>query len=168
MVSNVNGKVTPVRARPAPRKDRARITPSVARNAEKDMQALELRAQGATYAQIAAALGDTNKKIAWDRVLRAYKTLAPAAGEDAREAELARLQMLEDAMWPAAMKGDVRSAEGVLRVIQTRCVLLGIREPARVQIDVDVERHVDEAWAKTQELIRANPELYALPASGPE
>ena len=46
--------------------------------------------------------------------------------EDLREIEVARLDVLQAALWPRVEKGEIRAVNAVLRIIDRRCRLLGL------------------------------------------
>ena len=55
------------------------------------------------------------------------------AGVDAlRSVESARLEVLQFALWPDAMAGDVSAVQAVLKIAMQRCRLLGLVDPRPV------------------------------------
>jgi transposase-like protein len=89
-------------------------------------RAIELRMQGMTYQQIADEMGYKNAGSVYTIIKAAQERQLGAAVEDYRETELARLDALQEALWPAAMAGDVSAVEATLKVIESRCRLLGL------------------------------------------
>lgn len=134
---------------------------------EQDWKALRLRGEGLTWAQVGEQLG-CSATAAYKRVWKAYRRLAPLEADDARDAELARLQLLEDAIWARAMGGDVPAVNTCLRISEQRALLLGVRAPVRVEVDVAVSAHVDAAWERTVALRRAERDSVGGPLSEEE
>jgi hypothetical protein len=102
---------------------------------DQTLQALQLRASGATYRQIADVLG-IDKMTAWRLV---QEEAASAIQESAREIvdlELQRLDRLHMAVWPDAINGDVQAVDRVLRIMNQRAKLLGLYDRAPQQDDV--------------------------------
>jgi len=83
--------------------------------------------------------------------------------------ELKTLDLLQRALWPAALRGHVRSVEVMLSVMDRRAKYLGL--DAAVKIQVEATR-VDEALAKVATIIdaetstQAAPLLRVVPGSG--
>jgi hypothetical protein len=99
------------------------------------LQALGLRASGATYRQIADALGLANAMTAWRLV---QEESASAIRESAREIldlELTRLDRLQMAVWADAINGDHQAIDRVLKIMEQRAKLLGLYDRARQQDD---------------------------------
>ena len=96
--------------------------------AERDLRALELRRAGLTFDAIATRLDLANKGSAHKAVQRALKRSGgPEMDPDsARELEADRLDRLQTAAWPAAMKGNLAAIEKCLRISAARCRLLGL------------------------------------------
>jgi hypothetical protein len=97
--------------------------------AARRARAVELRTAGLTYDQIAAELGYANRGTVYRVVSEALRTQTLEAVGELRSLEVARLNSLQQAMWQKAMDGDVPSAIAVLRVIMSRCRLLGLDGP---------------------------------------
>lgn len=141
---------------PRGKKNRSIISPQKIRDAPLMGQALELRGQGLSFKAIGQKLGVPRNK-AWELVWQGFKSFAPEGDEDLRGQELARLQLLEDAVWANAMKGHIPSVMAALSVHEKRCLILGIRAPVKIDLEVagQVSVAVDEAWAKTRALVEA-------------
>lgn len=125
---------------PLPPTNGRRSSKIVAR--ERQRRALEMALAGASYSQIAEACGWRNKGTAYTAVQKALAEWAPvdhSAIESLRDRELARLDRLQNAQWMSAMRGDSRSAETCLRVIDRRCALLGLDAPKKVSVGVTTE-----------------------------
>jgi hypothetical protein len=101
---------------------------------ERRRRALELRRAGATYEQIAAALGYFDSSGARKAVKKGLRqTLAEPAAE-LRQLELLRLDRLHETLWPRAVAGQVRAIDRVLRIMARRAALLGLDAPLRVDL----------------------------------
>jgi hypothetical protein len=97
--------------------------------AARRAKAVELRTAGLTYDQIAMELGYANRGTVYRVVAEALRAQTLDAVEELRSIEVKRLDSLQSAMWQKAMDGDVPSAIAVLRVIMSRCRLLGLDGP---------------------------------------
>lgn len=93
---------------------------------ENERQCLELRRAGLSFDEIAARVGYTNRgsaKRAFDRALA--RTLQQPAAE-IRQLEADRLDRLQVALWPNAMRGHVGAVDRVLAIMERRARLLGL------------------------------------------
>jgi len=89
-------------------------------------RAVELRATGMSYAQIAAEVGYANRGTAHAVVTQALQTREAESVDLLRQVEIDRLNAVHAALWPKAMAGDVDAVMALLRVIEARCRLLGL------------------------------------------
>jgi len=94
-------------------------------------KAHDLRLEGQTWWQIAEALKITETAAA-GLVSEAIRYAATLVDESAKHqmltVELNRLDALQRAVWPAAMAGDSRSVESVLKIMTHRSKLLGLED----------------------------------------
>lgn len=97
--------------------------------AEKQRRALDLRKTGATYEQIADALGYAGPSSAAKAIKTAIARITREAAEDVRTLEVERLDSMLRYQWPAVTKGHVRSTEVALRIMERRAALLGLDAP---------------------------------------
>jgi hypothetical protein len=70
----------------------------------------------------------------------------PQAPEEFRWQELDRLDRMQVALWPRAMKGDDRAIGTIVRLMERRARLVGIDAPQRIQAEVvnyDGTRDID-------------------------
>jgi hypothetical protein len=102
-------------------------------------EAVRLKAAGHTYEQVAQQLGYANRGTVHRIVQQALHTREAESVDDLRHLELARLDALQAALWPRAMKGDVPAALAVLRVVDQRLRLLGLDRGPR-------QRRTETAW----------------------
>jgi hypothetical protein len=107
------------------------------KTAERRAKAVSMKIAGADWDTIAEALGYASKGAACTDVTRA---LEAATAEQQRNAEvllyleLARLDRLQRAFWPAALKGDEGAARTVLGCIDRRVKLLKLEPPQRHEV----------------------------------
>lgn len=100
-----------------------------AKRRELCVQALGLRASGATYRQIAEALG-IDKMTAWRLVQEESQQLIRESAREALELELLRLDRLLMAVWADAIQGDHAAIASALKISDMRCRLLGLYDNA--------------------------------------
>ena len=93
---------------------------------ERRIQALALRKQGLDYAEIARRVGYSNRGNAYHAVIQELSQLRHEAGDEVLALELARLDALLNAIWPAAMKDKNDAVDKVLRIMQRRARLMGL------------------------------------------
>ena len=98
--------------------------------AARRAKAVELRTTGLTYDQIAAELGYANRGTVYRVVSEALRTQTLEAVGELRSLEVERLDHVQLALWQKAMDGDVPSAIALVRVIMSRCRLLGLGGPS--------------------------------------
>jgi hypothetical protein len=136
-------------------------------DAEKVAKALELRVSGATFVQIAKALGYRGKQGAFKAVARGMAALTSGPAQANRDAELERLQLEEtrlDRVYlglvnTGAFKGDpdaatlaLRVTQQRLRVLERRSKYLGLDAAEKVEISGAV--NLDYAAMTDDELNR--------------
>lgn len=113
--------------------------------AARRARAIELRAQGRTYEQIADELGYANRGTVCRIVGRALEAQTVEAVDVLRSLEVERLDAVQVAIWDKAMSGDVHAAKQAIRIIAARCRLLGLE---------------GRDWGKTHE---RSPQTVVLP-----
>ena len=96
--------------------------------AARRVRAIERRAQGLTYDEIAAELGYANRGTVFRIVRDALVERQGEAVDSLRFLESQRLNALQAALWDKAMSGDVNAARSILGVITARVRLLGLEE----------------------------------------
>lgn len=92
----------------------------------RETDAFTLREAGLTFDEIAKRLNYRDRGAAHKAYQRALQRAEPQSSDDARALEVARLDRLHRALWPAALKGDTAAADRVLRVAERRSRLLGL------------------------------------------
>ncbi len=96
-------------------------------------RAVELRAQGLGYAEIARELGYANKGTAHKVISQALEAREANSVDLLRTLELERLDAIHAAIWDTAMAGDVRAVMPLLRISDARCRLLGLHPQRQVK-----------------------------------
>lgn len=100
---------------------------------EKRARALELRLAGATYSQIANAVGYANKGSAHAAVKQALEAGRDAEVPEVAETELARLDAMLSGLWAKARRGDVAAVAMVLKIQERRASILDGNDVTRAQ-----------------------------------
>jgi hypothetical protein len=124
-----------------------------------EIDVLRLAATGARISRIAEALGCSEDQ-AIEALLRAVRKAASQAldQDGAREVELAHLDLLRQALTPAALRGDIAAARLLIRLHASRALLLGLiaAEPAQIE---------DEEVSELDRIRARRAERRELPAS---
>lgn len=103
----------------------------------KQREAVQLRIAGASLQQIAERVGYSHASGAHAAITSALREMLPEQERaDARRLELAKLDRLEMAAWPAALTGDDRAQATILRCVAMRSKLLGLEAPAVLDVRV--------------------------------
>lgn len=108
-----------------------------AATAERRRKAIAMKLAGATYEQIATALGYASRGAACVDIQRA---LEQSLAEQHRDAEVMRhelvlqLEQVKRAMWPAMLNGDTKAADVVLKAVDRIAKLVGADAPTRVEV----------------------------------
>jgi hypothetical protein len=111
----------------------------------REVRALEMAVQGWEWPAISDELGYADRSGAWKAAQRALKRRAATAVDSYRRMMLAELDMVQDSAWGAAMRGNMRASEVVVRAIDQRVRLLGLdqpedAEPVKSQVSVTCKR----------------------------
>lgn len=100
--------------------------------AARRAKAVSLRLAGASLDVIMETLEYSSRAAVSKDISRAMDAALKeqhAKAEELRALEIARLDRLQRGLWPAALAGDVKSTEAVLKLIVQRCKLLGLDTP---------------------------------------
>ena len=97
---------------------------------DRDRRVVAMRLGGASYQAIAAAVGLRSRSSAHAAFPRALAAEPLNDVARARAAELERLDRLQLAVWGQALRGDLAAVDRVLRIMDSRCRLLGLAAPA--------------------------------------
>jgi hypothetical protein len=123
----------------------------------KESRVLDLRRAGFTFQRIAEEVGYATPSGAQRALERIMTRNVPQAPEEFRWQELDRLDRMQVALWPRAMKGDDRAISTIVRLMERRARLVGIDAPTRVQAEVvnyDGNRDIDGDIERIVNLIR--------------
>ena len=139
------------------------VTKTRVQTAEKQAQALELRKAGATYQAIANELGYAHSTGAHKAVMAGLKLVMQEPADSLRKLELTRCDRMQQAVWPAVLRGDVRAINAVLRIMERRAVYLGLDMPIKIDLEQRIREGAEaegldpeEAIAIANEVIREN------------
>ena len=97
---------------------------------------------GMDWQTIADRLHDGNVRHAYMDYKRAKdgsKVELSTSVEEARWLEVDRLDRLQAAVWPKALKGDTKAADTAHRLIMSRCEILGLKAPTKIQLDARLD-----------------------------
>lgn len=112
--------------------------------ASKQLQALQLRAGGAGFAEIASRLGYHDAGGAHKAYMAALERWGSEDVDTFRRTELVRLGQLDLALAKGINAGDPRSIRTAVLISVRRAKLLGLDAPVQVQVDLQVsESEVD-------------------------
>lgn len=123
----------------------------------KELKVLELRRAGFTFQRIAEEVGYATPSGAQRALERIMTRNVPQAPEEFRWQELDRLDRMQVALWPRAMKGDDRAIGTIVRLMERRARLVGIDAPQRIQAEVvnyDGTRDIDGDIERIVNIIR--------------
>jgi len=112
----------------------------------KELKVLDLRRAGFTFMRIAEETGYKQASGAQRAYKRIMDRTKPQAVEEHRWQELDRLDRMQVALWPRAMKGDDKAINTIVRLMERRARLVGIDAPTRIQAEVvnyDGTRDID-------------------------
>ena len=132
---------------------------------DKEIKVLELRRAGLTWQRIAEEVGYADHTGAYAAYKRAIKRTMQQPADELRDAELDRIDRLQLAAWPKAMKGDERSILVIVRLMERRAKLLGLDAPTRIQQDVTTwtgDESIDRAVKDLAALLTANDAISAV------
>ena len=99
---------------------------------ERAKQALELRKGGASFPEIARALGYSAAAGAYQAVMSALRKTLKEPAEEVRTLEVARLDAMLLALWAQVKQGNQGAIDKALKVEERRAKLLGLDAPNKV------------------------------------
>lgn len=104
---------------------------------QKEARALELRIGGASYQQIADAMGIKGGRSAAHKMVKRALDAIPAEGAtELRQVELARMDELEMRLRARLRSGDVSVANALLRLSDQRAKLTGMYQSPEIGADM--------------------------------
>ncbi len=90
-------------------------------------RAVELAVEGHTYEEIARDVGYANRGTAYRVVQQALGQRVEDGVDELRRLEQERLDALQAGVWERALAGDPTAVRAALRIIESRCRLLGLQ-----------------------------------------
>jgi AraC-like DNA-binding protein len=122
---------------------------------DKEIKVLELRRAGLTWTRIAEEVGYADHTGAYAAYKRAIKRTQQQPADELRAQELDRVDRLQLAIWPNAMKGDTRAILTIVRLMERRAKLTGLDMPIKIEQDITT-------WDGGDSIDRAVRDLAAL------
>lgn len=126
---------------------------------DKELKVLELRRAGLTWQRIAEQVGYADHSGAYLAYKRVIKRTQQQPADELRLQELDRIDRLQLAAWPNAMKGDNQAINTICRLMERRARLLGLDMPVKIEQDVthwEGGESIDRAVRDLAELLRQN------------
>ena len=105
---------------------------------DKEIKVLELRRAGLTWQRIAEETGYADHTGAYAAYKRAIRRTTQEPADELRELEIDRVDRLQLALWPKAMKGDTNAINTIIRLMQRRADLLGLDAPKTTKLDAQL------------------------------
>lgn len=103
-----------------------RVNPHTIAEQERRAKALRLRAAKLTYQKIAEECGYYDRTTAARAVKQALREVIQEPAQELIKLELETLEQLQKPLMARALKGDVPSAMGVLKIMERRAKFLGL------------------------------------------
>ena len=125
---------------------------------QREIEAIGLRTEGFAYSEIAIRLGFASKSSAWKAVQRGLDRVEVEEALRLRRLEGLRLDRLQRALWPAAMKGDVKAVQAILRIMERRARMFGL-DGEEIDWDAALARAAEDAGLTEPEVVEAVEEL---------
>lgn len=137
----------------------------VAQTREKERKAVELALAGAGLDAIAAAVGYADRSGAWRAIHRSLNRQEAAAVGEMRDLENARLDRLQTVLWPAAMAGDLKAIDRLLRLFERRARLNGLDQQSARDARAIADAILGDPDARRERLTTIRDELAAKRAA---
>lgn len=121
-------------------------------------QVLDARKAGMSFAEIARAVDPpySDASGAFRAYQRGMKQMIREPAEDVKNLELARLDTMLKALWPAVLQGKWLAIDRALAIMDRRARMLGLDAPLRQIVEVvteeAIDRAIEELEARAQEL----------------
>ena len=117
------------------------------------LKALDLRLAGASYRQIGSQLKVSHVQAQRD-VHHMLQEVAGEPAEKVRHAELARLDRLLLAHWPAAVSGDQKATAMVLQIMDRRARYLGLDAPQKIDLTAWIRDMAEREGIDPEQAVR--------------
>ena len=124
----------------------------------RGLKALDLRLSGASYRQIGQQLGVSHVQAFRD-VHHMLREVASEPAEEVRKAELARLDKLMRAHWPAAIEGDTKATAMVLQIMDRRARYLGLDAPQKIDLTASIRAMAEREGIDPDQAVRDAEEI---------
>lgn len=134
---------------------RWRAPEKVREEREREARAVEMRMQGASFREIAQAVGYANEASAARAFWRAMDRTPAENVVQLRRTESQRIDQIIQALWPNAMAGSARHGEVICKLIERKARLLGLDAPIVTQIEVITRDVLEHALAELEGDLRA-------------
>jgi transcriptional regulator with XRE-family HTH domain len=124
-------------------------------------QVLQLRIAGLSQVEIARRLGVSQSQISED-LKRAFNALAERCAHEQEHfarLDLARMDAMLEALWPAVASGDTKACAVALKVLERRARLLGLDKPARQEIELSAPSAPDEIRRELEQALAQRGQL---------
>jgi len=105
---------------------------------ERERKVLELRIRGLPWEAIATQVGYASAGAAYNAYSRALIRTLREPADEIRTQELERLDRMMMRFLDNAIRGDVPSAQIVLRIMERRSKLLGLDTPTKIDTKSDI------------------------------
>lgn len=133
---------------------------------QKEALCLELRLQGHSLEEIAAAAGYRNESGPHKAILRILERQEKQTVETYIETELKRLDRLQVPLWAKAIAGNLQAIEQIRKLVADRRALLGLDAPRKQSIEATTSGTMehsglaieDEILARVADLVMAATE----------
>lgn len=125
--------------------------------AKRRAQAVELRLAGLTFQQIADQLGYSGRDSARIDIDRAYEAMVIERNHNLdvlKEEQLAILARMRRAVWPAAIQGDTKAVDIVLKIVDRTSKLLGLDPSLHVSLEMHTVDALDRQIRELTEQIQ--------------
>lgn len=122
------------RQNPKMRRNRRKTSPQMIAIRERQQQALELRKQGYSYVDIAAAVGYKSQQAAWEAVAAAMRRITDEPARAVIRLELERLDRMFAAAYVKACSGDLFAQAACLNIMQRRAKMQGLDVPDKTEL----------------------------------
>lgn len=123
----------------------SKLSPKKAEIALRRQKALEMRAAGATFENVAQGLAYSSPSAARRDIEAAFKQAVDVPVKEAVGEELNRCDRLIMALWKEARAGDVHKIDRIIKLMELRGKYLGLFQPERFKHDITVDNPADIA-----------------------
>lgn len=128
---------------------------------DKQRKALELRRSGATYIQIAKALGYQTPGGAERAVKASLDRITEEPARDVLKLELERLDVALRAIATSVSQGHLGAVDRWIRLSESRRHLLGLDAPAKIDITQRIREIAEEAGIDPDEAVKEAQRIVA-------